>query len=146
MWITENISYWYFTLLYRFLWTFWNYIYVDRTMPKPVYSGDNTYYSFVFISGCASRANVLFDLYNSKYQCLFSIFKYIMPSRSCRWSSPTQHTTYKPIIEVYERISSTVLHFYVKHSKTWFPQHFTDVTLIRIFRFVVGCSALKSKR
>lgn len=39
LWITENISYWYLTWLYRFLWIFINYICVDGITPKPVHSG-----------------------------------------------------------------------------------------------------------
>lgn len=82
--LQKNISHWYFTLLYRFLWTFWNDICVYRIMPKPAPSDHYSHCcSFGFLPGHASRVNVSFDLHNIIYDDHYRpvcIFKDIRPS------------------------------------------------------------------
>lgn len=117
--LQKNISYWYFTLLYRFLWTFWNDICVYRIMPKPVPSDHYSHCcSFGFLPGHASRVNVSFDLYNIIYEDHYRpvcIFKDIRPSelhRSFFSSLAVESGASKPAMWIYD---SFYLTRYLQH-------------------------------
>lgn len=141
LWITENISYWYFPQLYRFLWTHWNYICGDRIMPEPAPSGHYIIPLGFFFSGHASWVNVWLDLYFIWYQDLYlcSMLRIWCFLGSSRFSAKQlkHYIKHEETVEkqhhvhAHEWILNYVLPAYVQNAGIQFPQQLSNFTLIR---------------